>query len=373
MLVRDKCVITGSPNLHELHCFNKFPVYAGATDKPMASDIFADMDWAICKDSGMIQLKKLLPLEVVYPEYHSEAIGKVWDEHRVKFSEFIAESIQDGNVLEIGGSNGLLSALCLKNNSKLKWTIVDPVPSIETDSNVTVIKGYFSKNLIKKKYDVIVHSHCLEHSLEPSAMLKDIHASLSNEGYNVFSVPNLYVYFKNKFVNTINFEHTCFLTEHFIDYLLKSIGYTVIRKEYFQEHSIFYFTQSSNPDSAVILENKYEEYLELFNSFLRYYDPLIRRFNGMIKNFHGKIYLFGGHIFSQFLLYRGLDASRIVSILDNSDKKNGQRLYGTGISITKPKVLKEIDGAAVILKAGQYQQEIKAQLRAINKNIIIWE
>ena len=41
--------------------------------------------------------------------------------------------------------------------------------------------------------------------------------------------------------------------------------------------------------------------------------------------------------------------------------------------VANPKTLSMITNAAVILKAGQYQNEVKKQLLDINPNLIIWE
>ena len=83
--------------------------------------------------------------------------------------------------------------------------------------------------------------------------------------------------------------------------------------------------------------------------------------------------MFGGHIFSQFLLNNGIISERIEGILDNSTSKIGKRLYGTNKSIFSPEILSEKQNVALILKAGQYQEEIRKQINKINKNCIIWE
>ena len=48
------------------------------------------------KKSGVIQLGKMLPLDVIYRGYHSEAVGKVWKDHRIRFAEFIRGTSEEG-------------------------------------------------------------------------------------------------------------------------------------------------------------------------------------------------------------------------------------------------------------------------------------
>ena len=100
-------IITGNNNLEFLYQLKKFPVFMGCTSESEEKDLFADMTWVIDKDSGMIQLRDLLPLEVVYSGYHSEALGSMWTRHHAAFGSFV-KKYSKGDILEIGGGNGAL-------------------------------------------------------------------------------------------------------------------------------------------------------------------------------------------------------------------------------------------------------------------------
>ncbi len=65
-VIRNKSVITGKENLEQLYTFKDFPVFFGCVDHGPENDIKADMSWAICPESGVIQLDKLIPLDVLY-------------------------------------------------------------------------------------------------------------------------------------------------------------------------------------------------------------------------------------------------------------------------------------------------------------------
>ena len=84
-----------------------------------------------------------------------------------------------------------------------------------------------------------------------------------------------------------------------------------------------------------------------------------------------KIFIFGAHIFSQMMLFNGLNKKKIFGILDNDKKKINKYLYGTKFKIFSPNVLKQIINPCVILRAGSYNEEIKKQLFKINKGTII--
>ena len=85
------------------------------------------------------------------------------------------------------------------------------------------------------------------------------------------------------------------------------------------------------------------------------------------------MYLFGAHVFSQALLALGLDTSKIIGILDNSHDKQSKRLYGTSYKVFSPSEIKNQSNSLVVLNASHYQDEIRAQLKQIDKNLVIIE
>jgi hypothetical protein len=179
---------------------------------------------------------------------------------------------------------------------------------------------------------------------------------------------------KNNFTNCLDFEHTVFITEYFTDYILSKCGFKILEKEYYgNPHSIFYATEKVVESQIVELENKYNEYKEVFQNFVKYHQDLVKELNEKIEQEKRPVHLFGAHIFSQYLLNFGLRTDKITSILDNSSLKQGKRLYGTNFLVESAKILREKQGAVVILKAGIYNNEIKKDiLENINANVIFW-
>ena len=366
-------IITGEKNLDILCEFKSFPVFIGCTEEKIEHDIFADMVWMICRDSGMIQLKNILPAEMVYSAYHSEGIGNIWNQHYEDFCQFI-DKYSSRDVLEIGGSNGCLAKKYYSNKDREnKWTIVEPNPGIIGNEKITVIKGFFNENTRVDNVHSIIHSHVLEHLIDPNILLKHIYELLPDNGYHIFSIPNLLEYLRKKQSNSINFEHTYFLTEYFTDFLLQKNGFSIVEKKFYLDHSIFYATIKRNQGELPKLKNYYKENRKLYLSMVEFYDAEVKRLNTLIDEFNGKIFLFGAHIFSQFLNYRGLNTKQISNVLDNSKIKINKRLYGTNLIVNSPNIIQGLKNVAVILKAGQYQEEVKKQLKEINSNVIIWE
>ena len=374
LINRTADVITNNTNLDDLHTVTNIPILMSCTTEEETTDIKKDLVWQISKDSGIIQLKNLIPLDVLYSIPHSGTTGGMWLQHHQEFSKFLSKC-KPTSVLEIGGAHGMLATDYLKNN-KIPWTIIEPNPSTVDDCPAKIIKGFFDdKFSIYEKIDTIVHSHVFEHVYEPNEFMQHISNIMSNGNKLIFALPNMQTMLENKYTNCINFEHTIFLTEVYVEHLLSKFGFRIIEKAYFKNHSIFYSTVRDDTVIPSELDsNLYDKNKQLYMDYVKYYEDLIIELNNRLKDITLPIYLFGAHIFSQYLLTIGLDSTKINSILDNDSKKQGKRLYGTSLKIQSPQVLKNGEPIVVILKAGIYNEEIKQDiLKNINSNTIFWE
>jgi hypothetical protein len=373
---RNRCIISGASDLEPLHTFRNFPVFMGCTTKPKNFDVTFDMSWVISKQSGMIQLDKLLPLEILYPESHGAGVvGGLWRKHHKAFAAFLF-SFNPENVFEIGGSHGILA----KEFGEFKdvpWTILEPNPSPVEGVKAKFVKGFFdSKFKHEENFDTLVHSHVFEHIYDPDLFMKDLATFLMDGKKLVFSIPNMKVMLERKYTNCINFEHTAFLTEEYVEYFLSRYGFKVIKKEYFMDdHSIFYgAVKDSMVSTGVISVSMYDINKKIYTDYLTYHQQIVADLNVMMSEDPGHIYLFGAHVFAQYLLAFGLNESKIVSLLDNDENKQGKRLYGTSLSVKSPVVLRGISKPKVILRAGVYNNEIKEDiLTNINPNVVFWE
>jgi 2-polyprenyl-3-methyl-5-hydroxy-6-metoxy-1,4-benzoquinol methylase len=372
---RDHCVLTGEKDLEHLYTFNNFPVYMGCTDQPAEQDVFADMAWHISKGTGCIQLNPLLPLELVYAIPHqSGQIGGLWMEHHTAFAAFIKSYFEPSSVLEIGGGHGILSILYHKYKA-IPWTILEPNPQPIEECPARFVKVFFDVQYTPdRRYDSIVHSHFLEHIYEPDKMIAHMASILPAGAHLIFSLPNMEVMLQRKYTNCINFEHTVYLTDSYIEYLLSKNSLSIARKEYFKEdHSIFYAAKKTNHIYRKST-NEYEKNKNIFSDYIVYYKDLVKNINAKIVSAHIPVYQFGAHIFTQSLIAFGLDITKIERILDNDPNKQGKRLYGTDLLVASPSCLQGIGEALVILKAGVYNDEIKNDiLQNYNNQILFLE
>jgi len=372
---RSRSVITDKEDMEQLTVLKNFPVFFGCVDSRPEEDLFADMIWYIDRETGVIQLSELIPLEVLYQKQHVDGCGPTWESYYNSFASFISEQMPC-QVVEIGGGQGRLAELTTSKLHNAHWTIVEPNPTYGGSSRIKVVSAFFDDNFVyKDSLDTIVFSQVLEHAYNPQAFINKIASLLPFSGKLIFAYPNLELWVRNKYTNALNFEHTMLLTDYHVDYLLEKNRFKIIKKMLYQDHSIFYVVEKNEHKTEIQMPpSKYSEYKDIFMDFVNYYALTVEKLNKMINSVDGPIYLFGAHIFSQYLLCFGLNQTRIKSILDNSKTKQGRRLYGTRFSVESPHILKEQDEPIVILKTGIYNEEIKKDiLENINPRVVFWE
>jgi hypothetical protein len=375
-ITRDKSLITNKKNLEHLYTLKDFPVFMGCVDEPKEQDIKADMVWDICRDTGLIQLRKLIPLDILYLNQHNDGVGKVWQAHYQAFAKFLYKNSPGKNILEIGGAHDIIAEEYMNLESDVKWVSVEPNPQYIKNKKIKIIQDWFDdKFTTEETVDTIIHSHVFEHTYNPFEFIEHIAKFLKPGQKHIFTFPHMEEMLKNNFTNCLNFEHTVFLTEPVTEYILKKHGFKVLSKEYYGDpHSIFYATEKIEaPEDTLLPENKYTEYKQLFTQFVNYHLDMVDNLNKKINSSSEPVYMFGAHIFSQYLIGFSLNTDRIIKILDNSIIKHNKRLYGTSLIVDSPKILKDKGKVNIILKAGIYNDEIKKDiLENINDQVVFW-
>ena len=377
VIVRKHSLLDSSSKLEHLHTFRNMPVSNGCTTNSKSDDIVMDQIWDICKNTGLVQLRELAPLDLVYKFPHNDGVGNTWENHDMELCNFIDE-MNLKKVFEIGAGSGRLGKLYLSKNTTNHWTALEPNHSYDeiVMPNLVHLREWFDLNYkIDKHYDAIIHSHVLEHSYDPTSFLKSIYEQIDNDTLHIFSIPNLLYFIKKKFTNGLNFEHTVFLTEKIVDNILNTVGFEIVKKHYYHEFPcIFYVTKKSEPKEVTYSKSIYQENKKVFLDYVDGQFEDIKKLNDKISKFDGEIFLFGGHIWAHYLIFNGLRVDKISCLLDNSKMKQGKRLYGTSLKVKSPKILKGRERVAVIVMVAQYSKEIKDDIyNNINNKVIFWD
>ncbi len=374
------CPISYSKKFQKIFSIKKFPIFMGAS-KSSDNYEYENLNWWINKKSGNIQIYPKVSLKKLYFKSHgSGTVGKTWNDHHELFFQ-LANKYLKGNICEIGGgNNSILNKI--KNFSKIKkfYSFDRNLHLKKSNKKVIKIKKFFDKNFFKlnknHKVDLVLHSHTFEHLYNPSQFLKDVSSILSKNGKHVFTMPNMKPMIKKGYANAMNFEHPFYYDEKLVDSLLLKNNFEIIRKQLFKkDHSIMYVTKlnsfsTKSDKSKLKTYSEYKKNLKLFEGMFNFWKRDVKQINKLTKKYKS-IFIFGAHIFSQMMIFNGLNKRNIIGILDNDKEKANKFLYGTNLKINKPSILKKIDKPCVILRAGSYNKEIKKQLLEINNDVII--
>lgn len=372
-LKRNLCCICESSEINPFEQIKAFPAYMGVTERDSAEDLFFDQNWGICKKCGLLQLLDLIPIEILYSENHStEAVGETWKSHHEEFGKFISLS-SAVKVLEIGGAHGELARRLIDINKNFDYTTIEPSPG-NFPNECLVVVGYIEDNLsLIDNVDSVIHSHVLEHIYSPMKFLSEVAKRMKHNSKMYISYPNIEQLVKMGGTNSLNFEHTYFLTPKQLRVVCSNLGLELTREVEFRKHSFFWeLTKKQKPKEQMEIPNigaTSESFKELWPSLSRFVSDC----NKVLEQKSMPTYIFGAHVFSQGLVSLGLKVQLIDGVLDNAKDKQGKRLYGTNLQVLNPDYIRDIPAVRVILRTTQYQEEIKNQLQLLNPLIEIVE
>lgn len=352
------CIMCGT-QLEKKYTIKKFPVYMGVTPE-QENVLYSDKQFCCCPNCKSIQLGELIPLSILYQKNHNSAVGKVWQKHHSEFCCFIENFIY-GEVLEIGGGNLKVANFLSRLDSIKNITVFDKSFPFEKESEkITLKKGFFSVNKIKKQPDVVIHTHLIEHLHDPLKEMKEICDVLPEGGLMMFAAPLIDEMLRDNYTNAINFEHTFIICEKMIKNIMSYSSMKIISKKYFSKHAAFFIAKKqTNIDEKI--NHNYPDHPKAFQGFYDYHIDEVKRIKKLIQN-ENHAFIFGAHIFTQYLLAFGLDENVFLNVLDNDSKKQNNYLYGTDLMVKSPWILKHIESPIVVLKAAMYTDEIKKDI-----------
>jgi hypothetical protein len=363
--------------------FPAFPTFMGCVTEPATNDVFAPMLWCQGGDRAPLEVRPILPEDLVYRQPHNDAIGPTWHAHHAEFGDFVARNARGKSIYEVGAAHGRLS-LEVARQRPMHWTMHDlspqPIPEYEGD----IVSGAFSASTarLREGCETVVHSHTLEHVHNPSKFLSHISDVLPDGGRTIFSWPNMDAMLRRCDLNFLNFEHTAFLPEAYVQLILQASGFQVEELHFFGDHSIFIsaikagVSPPPHRPSTLLLPTE----IQLFHDYFDALFARVKRMNDKLASHHsGPRFVFGGHVFTQMLLAAGLDERLLDGCLDNSPLKWEKRLYGTNLHVSSPEVALKApptsDGSRyrplVLLAAGAYQEEIQRQLEELTRGTVL--
>jgi hypothetical protein len=344
--------------------FGMMPVYMGCVSGDPEEDKFHQMKWGI-DSNGLLAVLDPPTLDLVYLNQHSEpTASQLWIDHHTAFADFMLEDLATTQVLEIGGGSGLLAKIVReKSEEALLWTILEPCAPEQKPDGIEWIEGWFPSDAPAKIGSALVATHVLEHATNPQDFIRSCASYLDLGEDLIISWPNMLKMAERRDLNMLNFEHLHFLPHETVESMFIEEGFDIIATYDFRGHSIFLKARKSSlTRSPSATKKNTEGLLTLAQSYRDSLDQLVAALNGSIEEWDGEVNLFGAHIFSQYLIARGLNLARVTRILDNSTHKQGQRLYGTNLSVAAPEAVRGKSGQLILVAAALYEAEILEQL-----------
>lgn len=377
-IMREQDLICGTDKkAEEIYCFPGFPINMLSDSDCPNEDPVMDMRIGINRKTGFIQLMQIPSPDDLYNDAHFNATGEVWAGLHRKMADILRRAAPE-HVLEVGGGIGMLEVIYNSTNPTTRsWKIIEPVVHPLQECKAEYIKGFFPEAVpVDERFDVLVHSHVMEHAKSPRDFIRDIAGLPNNSGRMVFAVPNMKRNMQEMVTSVINFEHSIFLTEDYIEYLLDEFGFSIECKEYYLDHSIIYSVRKKDmaSSSAMIdFSTLYKDNLDIFRRYVVWHEEKMKILNNKMESENRPIYLFGGHITTQFYLAFGLNTAKIRCVLDNDKAKHGRRVAGTAFHIFSPSVIEEESEVVVILPQSPYAKEIKEGMKKLSTKIEYWE
>jgi hypothetical protein len=366
---RTKCVLNETSDINEVCTHHNFPIKIGCVDGGSKhDDLFYDLKWGISESSKIPQLMELIDPNILYSNegHNSGKVGKIWSKHHQDFYEFIMKDPHHKHILEVGGGSGNLYNKFLNTNGNFKYHLVEPSDiQLPNDKRIVHYKSCIENFYTYQIFDTIIFSHVFEHLYNPNAFLLDIW-TYSDVTSNIYiSIPNMKYWLRNGFLNTLSYEHTYYVDYFVLKMFLNRCGFE-IKEKHVGTHSIF--VKAKKSPKFHTLNKSIGGASESFDQYLLSLDRLASYIDTMYVE--GKLYLFGAHIFSQFILCGYLEENMVTSILDNDADKQNKRLYGTNLYVQSPEVLRGEHNPHVMVRCGNYTNEIKNQLVKINNTCI---
>lgn len=334
------------------------PISYNMIDTPLDDYISIPFNIMKCKNCKTYQNKYLGNLNLVYGR-HVNPVGKIHQNMKEEYCNFICANKNITGFIEIGAGNGDLSEKLL-NKNKLPYYIIDPFYCGNTNDR-TIISSFLEdiQNLNHFSANSIVTSHLFEHLYYP---LQFITKAINNQiKYIYICIPDFENSIKKEsFCNTLNIEHTFYIENKFLEDVFKKYGYTCNRRYEYLNHSVmFEFEYNGVP----ILFNPINQISDI--DIPSYINKLIERtmsINKLIDDHYGayKIYLWPSSAHSLYLCYYGLNYSKIDYLLDNSIDKINKFFYGYNLKcISMNEIIDTTNKSLLILHGGCFNKEIK--------------
>lgn len=360
--VRTDCAVCGSARLHPTGVRFPLPAYQGcvATHLPDAVQMRPTMAFDVCEDCGSAQIVAPLPPEIVYQGGHATGLGGSWAQHHAALSRFLQEH-STGPILEYGGGAGTLARTyrAREPGETRPWTIVEPNPVTSGDPvpDLRYEIGFFGpESRIGSQTGTVLFCHCLEHLPSIRDAARHLAGQLAPGRRVVVAWPDLERWIEKGVPGALNWEHTFYCTIPTLEAVFAREGFALAAHESFGPGHSHFLAFERDPGCAAPESTEAVDPGRTIARLREYFGLFRQQAEALNGALAGRpYYLAPASIYGQALRMAGL-APNCRGLVDNAAIKQGRTLYGTGLIVEPPSVLKS--GDVLVLNGGAHAAEM---------------
>ena len=301
------------------------------------------ISYAICKKSGLIYQNRSLSrreLDKYYSQFHFslENASKPSDEKKRNFQRYLHLISQEfktfpKSVLEVSLFNLFLLRQLLKSGSKIAHGL-EPNQKFKTRKigKIKIFNNTIEKFKSKKKYDLIILTHVIEHLINPLEALKKC-STLQNYNQKILVEIPLFDKIELYPIAGLTMEHLYYFSEENLRELLAKAGYEIlsITKTYnsTQMPFITVIAQKVRDIQYIKKNDILKNQAKLFKKYLNMHRARYKKINLAINKIDASkpTYLYGvGMTASSFVFHSNIQKKlKVMGIFDgNPDKIGGK-------------------------------------------------
>lgn len=365
-----KCHICESKELEPFDKVKDLPCLDVAMTSVEENSFFLDMALVQCKRCHTMMLSSFPAAEILYSQKNQRHDSDLWKGHHELFFGFLKDSVTFAtSFLEIGASDFSMHGYIDEGFSVDEYVVVEPSGS-RLNSNVTTINDLFPTKSLgsEKKFDVILHSHCLEHALNPDEFIKGCVDLMHSDSRLIFSIPDLIFNIDNLHPNSIDFEHWWLITKQHVEFLCNKNGLEIDHTISVRSYPSLFFSfkkisKNIEKRQTKLLQfdggPKVRDYLTALRTDVEVINSKIKElYSSQSVYFYGAY--FGYHIYNSL----GLSEHQFSGLLDSSKAKHGKILYGTKLNIYSPEAVLK-DGDVIVVRVGHFNGEVEQYLSSL--------
>jgi hypothetical protein len=333
--------------------------------------------------SEMVRLSHIVDPHLLFDTYlYYSGVSEPYIKHCGEMYNYLSEKVgfNPGDlVVDIGGNDGTLLNVFKKNNSEIALLNIEPsnIAEVSMAEGIETVKEYFGQSTsaqFSKTPKFFITTNVYQHLYDIKDFAEVVRDSMGSDSIWCLEFPYLIQTMKTLQFDQIYHEHIYYYHLTALHKFFTSIGLQVINVSEYPIHAGTMRLLISREDSVYTPDNTIKDYLEQekdygLKEFIEWGQAVEKHTDECKKELlkimkDKKVFGFGAAAKGcTFLNYLGLNYRHIPYIIDDTPRKQGLYVPGTGIPIVERSVIKEKNPDYILILAHNFKDHIIASLR----------